>query len=190
MAEQATATAKQVREFTVEFGDECNRTITINTLRLRVRGSWSLEALHRRPQGGRDVGAAMQSMPAIPGLRMKVVPRLKRAILYDPLDERPELLDRINKVARTALHNATPYRPQERVEHNLTDDALKSLLRDLRMLQDECHALKVVEGELPDHETIAALPGRELYDPWYSGHAQPRFRDDIEAWMRDMERRN
>jgi hypothetical protein len=49
-------TKAQLAPVTVEFGDPNNRTITINCLRQRVRGSWSLGKLHARPEGGRDVG--------------------------------------------------------------------------------------------------------------------------------------
>lgn len=196
MAENSVASKPNLREFVVEFGDPCCRQITINTLMLTVRGSWSMEKLHAReprgpdtPRGCRSANQDFAGMPPIPGMRLKVVPRTKTAVLYDPLENDPRLLARIQSAAERAhLKGTQRWIANERVEHKLTDHKFKSLLRDLVMLRDECEALKVVDGEMPTPEQIDELPGEYEYDPWSNSPGKPKFRSQVDEWQRSLEK--
>lgn len=176
------AEAARLEAFTVEFGDLYCRNHTINCLRLNVRGAWSITRLHQRPIGGRDVGPAMGSMPAIPGQRLRIVPREMRAFLEDPLQDDPDLMARINRVSEHArsTYQGVPYTPVPAIELQLTSDMLVTLLLELhRKLESQC--IEVVKGRLPTIEQVSKLPGRELYDPWNNGR-KPTYVDEVAGW--------
>lgn len=191
MAEtQATKAApKAAVSFTVELGDDNNRSITLSCLRQRCRGRWSISTLHARPQGGRDVGQAMSAMPDVPGIRVHVDGRSNSYRLYDPLWDDPSLLDRINNVARRArLSGASvPFAPVEEVTAKADDDLFKTLVDELvRKVKDG--QARVVEGKLPTERQIEQLPGRLLNDPLNSGR-KPKYRDEVAEWERDLDAR-
>lgn len=180
--QQESRRKPRVGKIQVEFGDSNNRTITINCLREKVRGRFSISTLHARPEGGRDIGNAMSGMPDIPGLRMEIIASRKKAILFDPLENDEDRLARINAAARRARaifkgRDITFVRARE-IE--LNDDLLKTLLLELWRKQQE-HQLTVLDGELPDPEEIAKLPGRELYDPWNNGR-KPTYVEQVPEW--------
>lgn len=191
---QTTAAPKapKIEAFTVEFGDNCCRNFTLNTFREgRIRGAWSVQRLHDRPEGGRDLGAAMSGMPAIPGIHLRVEPREMMAYLEDPLQDQPELLARINRVARRApvlKPRSAEWKPVPTRKLPLNNDTLKTLLHELRRKQ-EAGQIRVVKGRMPATETIDKLPGREMFDPWNSAR-KPTYRDEVPAWRKQVEQDN
>ena len=190
MAEATEERSGRVGLFTVEFGDPNNRTCVVNCLRLKVRGSWSLAKLHARPEGGRDVGSAMTAMPDIPGLRMTVLPRDKKAILFDPLEEDSERLRRINSISERAraIFRGAPWTFVDRSEHTLNDDTLKTLVMELvRKVESKC--CHVVDGKLPTIEQVEGMPGRLLFDPWNNGR-KPTYVDQVEDWQQGLDRQS
>lgn len=181
------AEAARLETFTVEFGDVYCRNHTINCLRLSVRGAWSITRLHQRPIGGRDIGSAMSSMPAIPGQRLRVVPKEMRAFVEDPLAEDPELMEHINRVCRNArsTYKGAPYTPVPTVEIQLSSDLLVTLVLELHR-KAEAKCIEVVKGRLPTIEQVQKLPGRELYDPWNNGR-KPTYVDEVAGWHQRLE---
>lgn len=187
MSEQQQAQRKQAtpKSFTVEFGDDGNRTIMIATLRERVRGSWSLAKLHARPQGGRDVGRVMTAMPNIPGLRMRVHMSGKVEI-FDPLENQPDVLDQINRVRRqaTAIYDGRPAQAVPRREMTLDRNRLTTLVLELKRKAESgsCH---LVDGtEFPPDD---ALSGKRLFDPMNSGR-KPMYHEEFEGWAERIDR--
>lgn len=182
------AAGPRIESFTVEFGDLHCRNHTINCFRLRVRGTWSVTRLHQRGIGGRDIGQAMSSMPDIPGQRLRIDPRAMKATLYDPLDDDPALLERINVVAKNArsFWKGAPFKAVPVVELSLTPDLLKTLLAELRRKR-EAGNVAVVEGRMPSNETIEKMDGKEMYDPWNSGR-KPRYVEEVDGWHARLDR--
>lgn len=189
MAEATVAARPNLREFTVEFSTpNCGR-VTINTLQLVVEGEFSIPKLHARDGGCRNANVDMARMPEIPGCRMKVVPRTKTVTLFDPIENDPKLLARVNDAARRAHLKGDERwaKRMEKVEHKLDDDRFKSLMRDLVQLR-EGNALKVVDGEMPTMEQVNELPGRVLFDQWNNSPTKPVYADEFQDWARRVDR--
>lgn len=172
--------------FIVELGDDSNRTISLDTMRLRLRGDFSLSKLHKRKQGGRDVGQIMQQMPDIPGMRIMVDYHAQKCRIFDPLEtpEYKDVLVRVNQVAQEATavkQSGGKFTPVEAVEHKLDKDKMKTLCLELVRLVEDKQA-RVVAGELPTEEQLAAMPGRKLFDPWNNSPRKPKYEDDAEAF--------
>lgn len=184
---KAEAAEARLQPFKVEFGDNYLRNHTIATFRLRVRGSWSITALHQRPIGGRDIGAAMSAMPAIPGQTLRVEPREMKAYVEDPLADDPSLLESINAVAQKArsIWKGAPFKAVPVTELILSSDLLKTLIMELYRKLEAGH-IKVLEGKLPNREQVDKLPGRELYDPWNNGR-KPTYTDEVGAWHQRLD---
>lgn len=176
--------------FVVEFGDDNCRTITINTLKLRVRGRFSSSVLHKRPMGGRDMGQAMNRMPDIPGMRLSFDPRTKTCRLYDPLEADKTLLDRVNSAAEgvpAIIKSGGRFTFVPASEHDFSDpDRLKTLLVEL-LNKVESGSCVVVEGELPTRDQLTKIPGRRLHDPWNSSATKPRYSDEAEEALHAAE---
>lgn len=176
-------------EFTVEFGDECNRTITINTLKFKVRGQWSLTSLFsRKGIGGRDVGSAMSAMPDTPGIRLKVSPRQRKALFYDPLERDPRLLERINAVRARAqsIGSANKTSVQES-PYELDDDQMKTLCLEIVAKQKDGEIHAITKGRLPTETELEEMPGLQLNDPWSSNPHKPTYAKDYFTWARKMD---
>lgn len=176
--------------FTVEFADENCRNMTIKTLRLKVRGRFSLATLQAREIGGRDVGAAMSQMPEIPGLRIRIVPKDLKIVIFDPLEKNEELVERINKVFKAARGGATTqeYKAVERTEMDLEKqpDKFKTLICELARMK-ESGTIKVHDGKFPTEDEIEKMPGRELFDPGNDGR-KCRYKDEYEEWAAGLDR--
>ena len=181
------AAAARIEGFIVEFGDLYCRNHTINCFRIRARGAWSITRLHQRPIGGRDIGSAMSSMPAIPGQQLRVVPKEMRAYLEDPLQDLPDLLDTINAVAKNArsIWKGVPFKPVPTVELKLTSDLLVTLILELHR-KLETGNIEVIKGRLPTIEQVDKLPGREMFDPWNNGR-KPTYVDQVAGWHERLE---
>lgn len=179
--------AVRLEPFTVEFGDVYCRNQFINCLRLRARGAWSIQRLHQRPGGGRDLGSTMSQMPAIPGQQLRVVPREMKAYLEDPLTEDPQLLETINAVAYRArsIWKGNPFKPVPTVTLSLTNDLLVTLIHELHRKVEAGNAV-VIKGRLPGNDQIQKIPGRELYDPLNNGR-KPTYVDEVDGWMQRLD---
>jgi len=197
MADEATGAvagaAKRSRTmapFTVECGDDNNRTITINTLKLRLRGRWSQTTLHKRETGGRDLGNAMSAMPDIPGICIAVVPSRLKVLIFDPLETNVALTERINSVLSKAASVRTSGRPVTfvpRVEQTLDADTFKTLVLELAQ-KIESRSIIVVDGTMPTKQEAESLEGRRLNDPWNSSARKPKYADQVAAYDSDVER--
>jgi hypothetical protein len=163
---------------TVEFGDDYNRVITIDSLQQAVRGAFSIRTLASRKEGARDVGQIMARMPDIPGMRLTLNFRARKYILFDPLTDDAQLLRRINAVVKEgSILSGSEYGPCDTQERQVEDqDEWKTLVDEMCRKRDgEC--LKVVEGKLPTPEQLKKMPGRRLNDPWNSSPRKPRYHD-------------
>ena len=169
--------------FTVEFGDDYLRNHTINTppFQGQVRGEFSLARLSKRPEGSRDVGSTASRIPDLPGMRLSIDIRRKQGVLFDPCEEGAgkAALERYNLLAK-GTPALEPYRFVEKVEHDLTDHQLKTIIIELRQKLKTGNC-RVVQGEFPTDQQIESLKGRELNDPWNQGR-KPMFKDQLEDW--------
>lgn len=170
-----------VAEFTVEFGDERNRSVVVSTFREKMRGHFSMKKFYDSEAGGRDIGAAMQRVPDIPGQFMRVIPKDRQVIVYDPWENKPQEWRRLNASLADALPvRSGNYGPIPRQERTLSDDQLKTLVIEL-VRKCESGTARVVKGTLPSNREIESMPGRQLHDPLNSGR-KPRYQDEREAW--------
>jgi len=181
------------RSVTVEFGDDCNRTISINTLKLRVRGRFSLQVLASRDVGARDVGQVMAQMPDIPGIRMKLTWGSRRYVLYDPLEKDKATLARINSARKRAMIGGDEFKPVEPTEGELDENEFKTLVIELvKKLGKEGgghQCLTEHEGKLPKLADAMSMKGEKIYDPWNSGR-KPRFESEVPEWMEKLDSRS
>lgn len=187
--------AERIAPFTVEVGDDSNRTITINTLTMRLRGRYSLSNLFSRkdPSGkrmtGRNVGDVMTQMPDIPGIRLEVDPGKSSVRIYDPLEGDKDRCDEINRVLSSAVSigsSSITFVPEKTV--TLDKDQLKTLCIEVVQHVRE-NSARVVSGSLPSQSAVNRLPGKKLYDPWSSDHTKPRYEEDVPEWQEQMRRR-
>lgn len=167
---------------TVEFGDDCNRTITIDTLKARLRGKYS--------QMRRDAGAIMNRMPDIPGQRMTIDFASRLVRIFDPLENDKDLLSKINSVTAEATVIASgggKFTFVTASEQKLNADELKTLIIEICTLVENKSAFVVDGTQLPSERAIESLPGFELFDVWNSGR-KPKYKKDAEAYFDKMER--
>lgn len=180
-------TQKNVRPNVIlECGNSLNQTITLDTFKQRLRGSWSSAGLMAKR--GRALGDKMTQMPDIPGIRIAIYLTLKTVRFYDPLNlpEYKELLVRINSASRNAkVHQSGgQYRGVQDVEKVVTDDVMKTLLLEIVNVHmtKEDPTMRVVNGQLPELDFINKLPGDQLYDPWSNNSLKPDFVKDVPDW--------
>jgi hypothetical protein len=193
MAEDEQATAKPgpagkpLEPFTVEFSTPTNQTVVINTLRIRMRGNYSLAKYLSRPEGARDIGP-MARMPEIPGQRMTVDHRRMKAVVEDPLEDNAELLRRINAVQRSiaAVNTGGDMVPVKRQELRLNPDTLKTLVCEI-LRKNEAKMVVVTGGRLPTPQQAAALDGRELFDPNSNNQRRPKYADQADEYYEQIE---
>lgn len=197
MTEQATTVAEKPKNlpplpapFQVEMGDDKCRTISLDHLRLRLRGRWS------RSNFKRDLGI-LNNMPDIPGLCLAINPKQSKLRIYDPLEEDKRLLDQINAVASSgegvmikSVFAKFVHVPA--AEHKLDDDLLVSVMLEVaRKYHGPSPCMREVRGsgrvpteaEIKDLQASGALTGRELFDPWSNSQDKPKFADDLKNFM-------
>ena len=168
--------------FAVEFGDDKNRSISINALTTRVRGRYSNANLHANADGvgGRDVGRAMAGMPDIPGIRLRIDVGEQYYELHDPLSDNPKLMARIaHQITEARLQGVAGTEPVESIVNEMDVDQLKTLLLEIWRKVNQTNQAVVVEGTLPDIDEINELPGNELYDPWNQTTHKPTYVKDV-----------
>lgn len=178
-------TTRKPQKFTVELGNSRNSKITIDTLKSRFRGHFSLAKLHNRPGGGRDVGA-MSAMPEIQGIHLEVDPTQSTVRIYDPLIDKKEVLDQVNGVLARNGIKGSGFKAIEETTRKLNENELKTLCIELRLRVEQKKA-KVREGVLPTDEQIERMPGEELFDPWSESHTQPKLKKDWPAYARKVQ---
>lgn len=188
---------ERLAPFAVEVGDDTNRQFMLTTIRMTLRGSWSVASLHSRDNGraGRDLGGAMSRMPAIPGMNVIVEPDKHRIRIFDPLSlpANKDLLERINRIRDEASvigprsgsgkWCAVP----EAIHDNLSDDVLKTFVLELVRMVGNSQA-KQVSGKVPTLAELDGYSGRELYDLGSNSTRKPRYVDEVEGWQQRMER--
>lgn len=181
-------------EFIVEFGDDWNRNPRIQTLTTPVRGQWSLTSLFQRDgvNGGPDVGQNMTSMPDVPGQCLKVSPRQGKVVLFDPLEQQPELLEKIstvlNKRRGTSAMN-TKRTFVKNLERTLNPDQMKTLLIELIRKEDEGTIHRVIKGNLPTMNEVDAMDGYQLHDVGSGNAYKPKYAKDADGWAREINAR-
>jgi len=193
MAEETTTTStgrspkwNSVDPFEVEFGDSNCRNQAINTFKIRVRGAWSVGTLATRPEGARDIGAAMGNVPAHPGQRLIVNPAKMVAIVYDPLEEDEALRKKLSHALKRANRVSADITFVDKQELKLTPALCKTLCHEMLRKQTS-GSITVTKGKLPSAAQLESLPGDELYDPWNSNTRKPRFKKDVEEYERGLE---
>jgi hypothetical protein len=168
--------------FTVEFDAPMNRTVLINLLDVQARGAYAGRKLPSPPSG------TMGTIQDIPGQRMKVIPKEMRAVLYDPLEEKENkhILDQLWAVAQDescrVINMGRPFGPVPRTEFMLNPDMLKTLILELKSKVEEERVCRLVDGAIPSAADIAAMPGRQLYDPQNKSSRKPTYVEDVPAF--------
>ncbi len=172
-----------VRSFTLEVGDDSNRTITLNTLRMRLRGHFSMQKLQTRkdtkgkPLAAREYGSAVANLPEMPGMHIVVKGDGKRTVgIVDPLHEQPDKLEAYNAAIQRvpALMIDAKYIAVPNTTHELDENQFKTLIRDCMSLV-KFKAAKVIKGDLPTMAKVESLPGLFIADPWNSSATAPRY---------------
>jgi hypothetical protein len=180
MPEQQNTSARQQRAaispFVIEVETKNSGTWHSVLLHETFRGSWSR---HRLGTLTASISPKMSMMPDIPGIRMKVIPKDNTVIIYDPLEDDEKLVEKISQVCRNAIIGFDgKFGHREKETKKLDADTFVSFLFELRSVHDKKNPfIKMVSGELPTHDQIATLPGRELYDVG-SPYPKPRYKGD------------
>ena len=171
--------------FVVELGDANNRTISIMTLKIRLRGRYSASNMRRR-----DVGAMLQ-MPDIPGIHMGIDMGKRTVEIADPLREMPQLCAEITRHFESANIATGKVGPATKscVVYDLSDHELKTLVREIAYKCERKPGpdARLRKGRLPEADEIEALPGRFLSDPWNSSNERPKFEDEVQAFIERLQ---
>lgn len=175
--------------FEVEIGDSCNRSVHLSSIKVNLRGKFSVSNITSREGGGRQIGEALLNMPDIPGMRVKVDLTNGAYTIYDPLNNNPMLLDRINGIAdKVPILRGPKVKPVETINaHEQDPDRFKTLVLQLIRLVNDGMG-KVTDGLMPKEESLEALPGRELFDPNSNSHAKPRYVKDYYKWSQEIDK--
>lgn len=128
----------------------------------------------------------------MPGMQLHVDPTKNEVHIVDPLsDEKNKSdLDRLTHYARGrgligghVQMRGVPNRTEKIDQHNM-----KTLCRELWHIVEAGQA-KVVDGQLPDLETINSMDGEYLSNPGARvKSSMPKFEKDIPAWEDSLER--
>lgn len=169
-------------EIVVEVGDNHNRHIAFGPPRLTLRGWWKRENLL-----GYTMDQTMAKMPNIPGQCIVINCRQRVLRITDPLadPDNRELLQDIRRIYKEAFKvDGGP--EKEYREEDVSDTRLKSWLWEVRKMLDNKQG-RVLSGEVPSAEKIAALPGYRGTE-YYNTSA--RARKYLEEDEREVAERN
>jgi hypothetical protein len=152
-----------VESFTVEFGGDIGCSdYQIVAIHTRVRGRFSKAAM------GADAArlGSLAAMPDVPGICLTLNPRDRKAVLFDPLENDPQLLNQVTAVWRNSnpLHGGGAFGYVKRKELMLGEHQFKTLVIEVYRRHQAGH-VRVMKGTMPSWETIESMPGREIYDP-------------------------
>ena len=176
-------------QFELEFGDSKNRMITLSSPKFRgikIRGAWRRQNVG--PEGRtRDIGEKMGGMPDIPGQRLRVDVKGKKAVLTDPIGKYKSLRERVFSESRKSAilrdGDVQEYTAIPDQELEFTDDEMKSLLVELaRRVKDGSAKTTRAGGRFPSDEQIEKLPGRELFDTRNNSPLKPTYKDEYRDW--------
>ena len=181
---------RQSGVFVVEVDPGQNRTYLSATFQTPWRGSFSLDNIER----GHNVGNIMANMKPFPGLRIRLDISKARVEIFDPITKAQ--LDAVNRVLNDP--NSGPVRTDaktiavESVEHDLSEDAnkFKTFLLEVRQCLDEGIFKPISGGDFPTKDQIAKLPGRQFNDPFNSSAIKPKYADEQENYMRQLQRQD
>lgn len=187
-------------KFILEVGDDYGRNILISSLKNMqpLRGEFNPARFQNRktvegkPMPGKPPFiAGISGVPPIPGMRLVVDVQAGEVTVLDPLADDPDLLARIEELLRNGLRinsdsKLGAMKPQT-IE--LNDDEMKTLLLEL---YDHLHtgSAKIVKGQFPEskEDIEEQMPGRELFDVRSSLNRKPKYKDELDAWERGLER--
>lgn len=182
-------------KFTVELGDDHGRRQTLHVFRKRYRGRYSNALLASRRDmitgkriGMRVLSEGMSQMPDIPGIHIQVDLSKNYAKEYDPLSEMEELHKEADRAFAQATNKTShKTRAWPEVEYkNLDDHTFKTLVRELcQMVSD--NSARVVAGTLPEFEEVREMPGRFINDPSSNSRSKPRYEDEAEEYLEELE---
>mgnify|MGYP000715152702 CR=1 FL=1 len=175
--------------FCFEFIEKRCRNVLVNTLRgsQSFRSRWSMATLNMN--GGTDSGGRIQRMPEIPGLYFTVDPAKNVVTVTDPLDlpENKTLLQTINAVARDIAITGQQFAGVPVQKFELNNHEFKSFLLEIIGYHSTGYiTINMIEGTLPDVDSVQALPGKELFDPRSNSHVQPKFVKDVEEYLQRL----
>ena len=128
------------------------------------------------------------AFPKTPGMQLHVNNSLREVRIVDPLNDMPQVLERINQFAQqqSIRSSGQVIKGVPTREEKLDKHSIKSLNREMYNLVNLGHA-KVCMGQLPTLEEIDALPGEYLTNPGSRvPNGMPRFEKDMEAWVDRM----
>lgn len=169
--------------FVVECADIRNSsTIPLDHMRLRLRGRWVKSLVN----ASQDLGE-LSKMPDSPGMYVEMLSRDLSLRIFDPLEHKPELMERLNKAMDDiqAIKTGRRMRPVPEVAHILDPDTFKSLLLEIaRKVHDtpERRCMELIKGDVPLVAQLQDYPGRELFDPWSNSQTKPTFVDQLGKW--------
>lgn len=161
----------------------------------RLRGQMGPGKVKKDPVTGDEYvpgsGEVFGRYPSAPGQQLHVNPAKLSYRVIDPLNDDPDLLDRIQrKVAAhsSIIQNDVELRGVPNSEGKLDKDRIKTLCREMVWLVQNDMA-RVVKGPLPDMEDIEGLPGDFLLNPGSQvPNSQPRYEKDYDAWVSRLNR--
>ena len=179
-----------LNKFTVEFGDAYGRNFMFGSLKMRIRGRFSIAEMMARPGGGPNVGQAMAQMPTVPGIHLDVNCKTGEYRLWDPLEEpgNARLVDQIAAVMKNASlsQGNEKFKGQDEMSGKMDDDRLKTMVAELIRMYDN-GSIRVISGTLPKQEEVEKAKGRILNDLWNSSAHKPKYKDQQEAYVQNLE---
>lgn len=195
MPEATQAKPKQKRltelsNFTVEFGGIYNTTPFLRSLRYTCRGQWKVSNFAQQKNGGRDLGPLFK-MPDIPGEHAEIMFSQRCVRFFDPLENHPERLQKIQSVLQAAnsfsVTSGKKLGPKRESRIDVNPDTMQTFIDELRRMIRRGRAT-VVDGEIPSEQVMDACEGRVLYDPGNRNPVKPKYRDEAPGWMEDLQK--
>jgi hypothetical protein len=188
-AKETPRGAPQIAPFTVECGDEGNRQIPLDMMRMWLRGAWKSQNIKC------DMGPEMRKMPDSPGIYLEVKPRDSTLRIFDPLSlpKNATLLQNLNKAVEdiTSVKTGTGRKlgPMLEVVHTLDEDQLKTVMLEIsRKVYGPMPCMTAVQGTVPTAQELKGYPGRELNDPWNSSQFKAKYVDQRKEFEDRFER--
>lgn len=165
------------------FGDDSNRQITINTIKERVRGAFSLRNVKRQASNG------MAAMPDIPSELMMLDWDTQSYTITDPLKKNVALMQQVNHACnQSRVIRGAEYRAMDDRSGECRDKDKWFTLVDEMRRKHEAGIVQIVEGRLPTEEEMRQIPGKRLHDPWNSSRMKAEYHEDQLEYARGLDR--
>ena len=178
---------------TVEVGNDAGNRIVLSTVRKTVRGRFALSALGKRKDvygkkiGMKNVGDLASQLPDTPGIHFKFEFASNTVTEFDPLSSDKELHEQADRAfAKASGKSSHKTRAWPTTVNKYQDSFFKTFVREFRRLVELGDA-RVVSGEMPTQAQLDALPGRYMHDPMNSSVTKPKYEDQYEGWIRQLE---